>query len=174
MDGEKTMNPFLAVHGGAEQLAKYTLWRSLKPKLGARGAALEVERHLFDYSDRPALLALADKYGLWVFNAFPTKAFGLFVDTLIHQPDLIARYPRLQKMLFEEVPSAKGAYRGLKPEQQGPFVSPEAGGPPKYLDVGRHQTFSQALDLTQKGVQAAQKGRKPAAELMLNKRATSV
>jgi hypothetical protein len=144
-----TKNPFLAVHGGMEQVAKLALYKALKGKLGAAEAARLVEKHLFDYSSRPALLELADKYGLWVFNAFPTKATGLFVDTLIHRPDLVARYPRLQRMIEQEFPGSTEALANAAPWQKGMFTYPT--GRDTFVSLDRYSPFAQPIE-TARGI----------------------
>src|SRR5205807_134393 len=66
-----------AAHGWLDMGVKLSMFKALAPKIGAAAAARQVERHLFDYSDQPALLENLNRYGLWSFNAWPVKAAGL-------------------------------------------------------------------------------------------------
>lgn len=143
------------VHGNLDQLWKYTLYKALKPKVGAQRAAELVDQHLFNYNDRGQLLEMADRYGLWPFNAFPTKAWGLFLHTLVERPDLVARYPRLQRMLMAEQPGSQQAYKNVPGYQQSPSTLPIPGG--QFANLSRYTVFGEPLDiLTPKQEEASQ------------------
>jgi hypothetical protein len=140
-------NPAMIAQGATEEAGKLALFKALKAGgLSPAEAAAQVQKHLFDYSDRPALLQLADTYGLWVFNAFGSKAVHLFADTLVHRPDLVARYPRLKRMLMEDVPGAKEGYQNLPDYAKGPLTLPIGGN--RFVDVGRTNPFTQSLGIT--------------------------
>jgi hypothetical protein len=148
----------VALHDYPEKVYKLALYKTLAPRLGPEAAAKGVEKYLFDYSDRGALLETLDRHGLWVFNAFPTKATALLLDTLIHRPDLVARYPRLQAQLMQETPGAKQRYQGLADYQKGPFTLPYGKD---FLDVSRQHVFGDTLRAAQETADAVRQGRLP-------------
>jgi hypothetical protein len=151
-------NTLVALHDYPEKVYKLALYKTLEPKLGPEAAAKAVEKYLFDYSDRGALLETLDRHGLWVFNAFPTKATALLLDTLIHRPDLVARYPRLQAQLMQETPGAAQRYQGLADYQKGPFTLPYGQG---FADVSRQHVFGDSLRAAQETADAVRQGRLP-------------
>lgn len=148
----------VALHDYPEKVYKLALYKTLQPKVGAQRAGELVEKYLFDYSDRGALLEMLDQHGLWVFNAFPTKAMGLLLDTLVNRPDLVARYPRLQAQLMQEA-GAKERYGKLAEFQKGPFTLPGPGG--GFLDVSRQHVFGDTLRTAQETLDAARERRLP-------------
>lgn len=151
-------NTLVALHDYPEKVYKLALYKTLAPRLGPEAAAKAVEKYLFDYSDRGALLETLDRHGLWVFNAFPTKATALLLDTLIHRPDLVARYPRLQAQLMQETPGARQRYQGLADYQKGPFTLPYGAD---FLDVSRQHVFGDTLRTAQETADAIRGGRLP-------------
>jgi hypothetical protein len=153
-------NLLVSMHGTPERAYKLALYRTLEPKVGPERAAELTEKYLFDYSDRGYLLEMLDRYGIWVFNAFPTKATGLLLDTLVHRPDLVARYPRLQEQLLSEAPGAKERYQALPDYRQGPFTVPAGQG--RFVDLSRFNPFGQPLKPAQEAGDALLTGRLPA------------
>lgn len=136
-----------AAHGWADMGVKLALYKALKPKLGPEAAAKMVEAHLFDYSDQPALLEQLNKYGIWSFNAWPTKAAGLTLRTIAEKPSLAARYPRLRALLMQDIPGASTTYQNLPDYQKGPFVFPV--GSNQFLNAGRLFPFTESMGLLQ-------------------------
>jgi hypothetical protein len=119
---------------------------------------------LFDYSDRNALSAAADRYGLWIFNAYPVKAAELFVDTMINHPQLLARYPRLRDQLFSENPAAAEAYEKLPDYRKGFLTVPigkDRQGRQQFVDLNRINAFSQAMNVAKEIKDAVQERRMP-------------
>jgi hypothetical protein len=136
-------NALVGLHGGTEQAFKLSLFKALKGKLGPEKAAEVVERHLFDYGDRSALLEAADRYGLWVFNAYPLKAWQLFADTAAHRPDLLLRFPRLKRMLTQEFGAGPAAEQ-LPEHQQGLMTIPI--GPNRFINLGRYFPLTEQME----------------------------
>jgi hypothetical protein len=160
MGAPKSKNPLLEARSYADQMMKIALYKELKKRLGPEEAAKRVKIALFDYSDRPALLQLADKYGAWIFTGFPVAATKSFVDTLVTRPDLIARYPRLQEQLMREFPGSDTAYDKLPSYQRGPFTFPT--GENTFADLSRYHPYGMALGLMDAGKRAATQGFAPA------------
>lgn len=137
-------NWFLRIQGMTEEASKLTLFKALKAGgLSPEDAAKAVKVHLLDYTDVPALLQIGDKYGVAIFASFPYAAGKLFLDTLQHRPDLIARFPRLQRQLMQEFPGAQAAYEKLPAFKQGPFVFPT--GDNTFVDFARSHPINQFL-----------------------------
>lgn len=136
-------NTLTNFHSLSEQASKLALFKALKGKVGAKEAARLVEQHLFDYNDIPRLLATGEKYGLAVFGTYPYKATLLLGDTLLHRPDLLARFPRIQKELLQAAGAEKG-YSQLGEHQQGTFVIPV--GKNRFVDLSRWHPFAAGLD----------------------------
>jgi hypothetical protein len=110
--GQVAGNLFLPNHlvdfqGQAEQAYKLAMFRMLRKRLGDRAAAAQVDKYMFDYADRGPVLEIFDRFGLWPFSTYPTKAFGLLVDTILNHPQELAKYPRLREL----------AYTGTDPAQ---------------------------------------------------------
>ena len=149
-------NPLLKGRTDLDRAMKIALFAALKPKLGAAAAAQRVRAALFDYSDRPALMQLADRWGLWIFNGFPLAATKNFVETITKRPDLVARYPRLQQQLLNEFPGSREAYEQLPGYRRGPFtypIGPDESGAQRFIDMGRVSPWSFPMGLA---VQAGQ------------------
>lgn len=147
-------NPLLRTRSDLDRAMKIALFKALKPKLGAAKAAERVRVALFDYSDRPALLQLADRWGLSIFNGFPLAGTKSFVETLIHRPDLVARYPRLQQQLFQEFPGSWEAYQQLPAWRRHVFTYPagqDEEGAQRFRDFGRVSPWSVPFGLAQAG-----------------------
>ncbi len=153
-------NALVTLHDYPEKAYKLALYKVLAPSHGPEEAAKLVEKYLFDYSDRGALLETLDRHGLWVFNAFPTKATALLLDTLIHRPDLVARYPRLQAQLMGEVRGAREHYRALPEYAKGAFTLPTED-PRRFLDVSRQHLFGDPLRTAQEVADAIRERRLP-------------
>jgi len=159
MGAKKSANPLLEAQSYVDQMMKVSVYKALKAKLGPEAAAQRVKTALFDYSDRPALLQLADKYGVWVFSGFPVAATKSFVDTLVTRPDLIARYPRLQEQLMREFPGSSEAYDKLPPYQRGPFTFPV--GKDTFVDLSRLHPYGMALGMLEAGKRGVTQGLAP-------------
>lgn len=132
-------------HGALDQLVKLGLYKGLKPKLGPARAAASVTTHLFDFGDQPAIAELANKWGIFPFNAYPLRATGLLLRTMVERPDLIARYPRLQQMLNADVPNAKKQYGNLPPFARTPTTLPVGGG--HFANAGKYLPFGEQLGM---------------------------
>lgn len=137
----RSRNPVLNAQQDIDALAKVNLFAALKPKLGAAEAAKRVKIGLFDYSDTPALIRAADQYGLVLFGSFGTAAGRAFLDTLVKRPDLIARYPRLQKQLLQEFPGSEAEFEKLKDYQRSPLVLPT--GKDTFVNLTRYHPLGQ-------------------------------
>ena len=143
----KALGYLADVHGMSEQAYKLSLFLALKPKFGAEGAAREVEKHLFDYSDRGVLLQAADQLGGWVFNAFPTKALSLFLDTLARRPDLAMRYPRLARLIRGEFGKTEEEEARLPRYRQSLSNLPVSRAEPLWADFTRFNPFAGPMSL---------------------------
>lgn len=107
-----------------EMANRLHLYRTLKREgLDQKTASDYVSRFLFDYSDRSDLLEALDRYGLWIFNAYPTKAFNLLMSTLVENPGQVAYYPRLKNLLHEDV-GGREQYENLPDYEKGLFTFP--------------------------------------------------
>jgi len=135
------------IHGMSEQAYKLALYLSLKPKMGAEAAARHVEKHLFDYSDRGVLLQAADQFGLWVFNAFPTKALSLYLDTIVKRPDLAARYPRLSRLIRGEFGKTEEDEKTLPAHRQHASSLPVSRSENLWADFTRFNPFAGPMNL---------------------------
>lgn len=143
--GENFMQSGGYLHGALDQLVKVALFKSLRGKLGAAEAAKQVTTHLFDFGDQPALLELANRYGIMPFNAYPVKASKLLLQTITERPDLVARYGRLKAMLLADVPNAQKDYNNLPDFQKTPLTLPIGGG--KFVNATRYLPFGDTLEM---------------------------
>jgi hypothetical protein len=91
-------NALTEFQGIAEQAYKLATFKILAKKVGDKQAAALTEKYLFDYTDRGVLLEAADRFGLWTFNTFPTKALGVFLDELSRNPLKLAKYARARNL----------------------------------------------------------------------------
>lgn len=149
-----------ALHGQTEQTFKLAMYKALKA--GGKSpeeAAQLVDKYLFDYSDRAVLLEAADKYGLYIFNAFPAKAYNLFLDTVVHHPEQVWKYKRLRDIFFEE-PGAPEDSKNLPEQAKGPFTLPvgrDKDGT-HFLDFGRMHPLTGPINTISKAVEGYQTG----------------
>lgn len=146
------VDALVGLHGLSEQTYKLALFKTLRGQLGDKQASEFVNKYLFDYSDRPAMLAAADQFGVWVFNTFPTKAFALFADTLVNRPDLVARYPRLKRMVASEFPEQEGKEEKLPAYRRGDQTFPVAQDEPLFTNLDRMQPFAGPLAMARRAV----------------------
>jgi D-alanyl-D-alanine carboxypeptidase len=148
-----------AAHGLTEQTFKLALYKSFKRAGKTPDEAKKlVQKYLFDYSDRPFLLEAADRYGIWIFNAFPTKATKLFLETVATRPDLVARYPRLAQLSRQEF-GAEQNYENSPGYRHGPLVF--ATGPNSFIDLGRFWQFTGPMEAMENYVGRPLQGRAP-------------
>lgn len=105
---------FTTLQSRVERAYKLAMYRRLRANnFSPEEAVKQMEKYLFDYSDRGVLVEIADKFGFIPFLTYPTKAMELLLDTLVNRPDLLARYPRLQQIALDSVPGAREAYEQL-------------------------------------------------------------
>jgi hypothetical protein len=140
---ERMMGALGSVHGLSERTYKLALFKALAPKLGDDEAAKVVQSTLFDYSDRPALLEAADRYGLVIFNAFPVFATRALFETLATRPDLVARYPRLARLTRQET-GTEGDFDALKERDQASHLV--GVGKDRFVDPSRYFPLAGPID----------------------------
>jgi len=160
----------LTVFHVAEQAYKLALFELLEPKMGARAAAGQVDKYLFNYADRAPLLEAADRWGLWVFNHFPLQQQRLFVETLVQRPDLLVPYPRLRAMLFEEFPGSREAFEKLPPHYKNLGTLPmgkDEEGVHRFLPLSQGNPLAAGYDTFQEILAAARERRLPEAPLTM-------
>lgn len=80
--------------GFAEQSYKLALFMTLEKKLGAKAAAAQADKFLFDYNNRGIMVEIAERFGLAPFSTFPIKSTELLFDTIINHPEQLAKLPR--------------------------------------------------------------------------------
>jgi hypothetical protein len=121
-----TLNPathLVNFQSRAEKAYKIAAFKSLTDRgIPDKQAVAIIERRLFDYTDRGVIPEMLDRFGGWIFNAFGTKQAGLFLDDLMENPLLLAKYARYQKQA-----TAGADMSGIKqmPERyQNPFMVP--------------------------------------------------
>lgn len=151
----RALNSATALHGASEQASKLALFKALKPKVGAQRAAQLVDQHLFDYSDRNQILAAMDRLGAWAFNVFPLKSIELAIDTLTTRPDLLLRYPRLARLIREDMGETDNL-QDLPAARQGPLAVPLGDG--RWADVSRALPFVDAFALPDTAARIATEG----------------
>lgn len=131
--------------GVAERAYKLATYRVLRDGgLSSKEAAALVEKHLFDYSDRGPLLEIFDKFGFWPFATYPTKAFGLLMDTVVNHPEMLAKFPRLRQL------AARGYETNMQnvdPRYVTPFTFPYGNPADKNLvDLQRFVPFGAGIE----------------------------
>jgi hypothetical protein len=130
------VNWFVDFQGYSEQTYKLAMYRMLSKKLDPKSAAAQVDKYLFDYSDRGPWLEIADRYGIWPFNSYPTKAAELLFDTIINAPHELVKYPRL--MHLANLGYNTENKKDLAGRQRNPFLIPYGDtNNPDYIDVQR-------------------------------------
>jgi hypothetical protein len=128
----------------AEQLYKLGLYKAAKKAgLDPAAAAALVDRYLFDYSDRSALVEVAERLGLAPFVTYPVKAAKVLFETLATRPDLVARYPRVRSWLYAN-PTDRAAYEQLPDYQKGPFTIPLGDG--EFLSLDRFNPMAGPIE----------------------------
>lgn len=141
------LNPANAVaefQNVAEQAYKIATFKMLARKVGDKEAAALTEKYLFDYSDRGVLLEAADRFGLWIFNAFPTKALGLFMDEVAHNPNELLKYARLRNLGLAGTNQEGLNQVNERYKNPGMFPIDKQGG--TILDLLRYNSFGPALE----------------------------
>jgi hypothetical protein len=147
------VNWMVDMQGFNEQAYKLAMYRMLKPKLGARAAAAQVDKYLFDYSDRSVWLEIADKYGVWPFNAYTTKSLGLLLDTVMSNPEELVKYPRLMALANQGYNTENK--QKMPSRYQSAFMIPYGDTQnPEYVDVQRYIPFGAALEAGEEGLGA--------------------
>jgi hypothetical protein len=140
---ERGLSAVGSVHGLTERTFKLALFKTMEPHVGTKEAARIVDETLFDYSDRPALLEMLDRYGLLVFNAFPMFALKNTLETLATRPDLVARYPRLARLTHQEM-GAEPAVDQMDPREKPSHLV--ATGTNTFIDPSRYFPQAGAID----------------------------
>jgi hypothetical protein len=143
-----TVNPieqlanFQGLAERATKIATYELLHN-QGKLDAKAATALVEKVHFDYSDRSHAAEMADRFGIWIFNAYPQKAFGLFMDTVLNHPSELLRYQNLRHLAIGNDDPSKN--RNL-PDwmRKSKFTVPL--GDNLYTNVGRFHHFGGVID----------------------------
>jgi len=115
-------NSVVAFQGTSEKAWKLAMYRTLVANGKSPQEAVNLmEKHLFDYSDRGVLLEIFDKFGLYPFATYPTKAFNLLMDTLVHHPEIAAKYVSFQRL--KDVGYEK-TFKNSNDRYTGPFTIP--------------------------------------------------
>lgn len=130
-----------------EKAYKLALFEALEKKMGSKAAAATVDKYLFDYSDRGVVLEIFDRFGLWPFSTFGTKATGLLFDTAVNHPEMLARMARYRHLAVREDNPANNPNI---PEwaQRSAFTIPVGqGGQHEYVNLGRLHPFGGAVDM---------------------------
>jgi len=126
----------------AEVGTKIATYRMLRQKLGEEAATALTEKVHFDYADRGALLEMADRFGISIFNTFPIKAFNLLMDTVVNHPAELARFARLRKIAIGDDEPTQN--RNIPDYQRNSlFTVPVKGG---YVNLSRFSTFGGPVD----------------------------
>jgi len=139
-------NLFMQFQSKNDMLGKLSLYKSLKA--GGKSpeeAAAMVKRMLFDYGDRPALVEFVDRWGLAPFATFGWKAMEALAETMVHQPWLIQRYPRLKAMLEEDNPGSREARENLAPWDRGMMTLPT--GSDSFVNLVRAHPLAESMGL---------------------------
>jgi hypothetical protein len=126
------------------KLAMYDALRS--GGMSADDAARQVDKFLFDYSDRSAWMEALDKYGIAIFNVWPVKQTAIVLDTLANRPDILAKYDRLRRAMMDDE-ETQGDFKKLKPYQQKLGTVPIPGQKGKFTDIGRAIGITEPLDI---------------------------
>jgi hypothetical protein len=151
----------------ATKIATYKLLRE-DGKLGAKEAVAMTEKVHFDYTDRSHAAEMADKFGLWIFNAYPQKAFSLFMDTVMNHPSELLRYKNLRHLAIGEDDPSKNLNL---PDwmRKSKFTVPL--GDNQYVNVGRFHPFGGVIDQLAnlgQGVDVSEEARNMASKTIYN------
>lgn len=128
----------------SERATKIATYELLRKKFDAKTAVALTEKVHFDYTDRAHVLEVADKFGVWIFNTYPVKAFELFMDTVVNHPTELLRYARLRQLAIgDDDPSQNKNLPDWM--RKSMFTAPIGGG--EYVNVGRLNPFGGVIDM---------------------------